>query len=44
MSRSCWEYFEWEILNNLKNYSYINVETGRGGSTITEEGIQLMEL
>ncbi len=38
------EYDVRRILNDLKNYNYINVETGRGGSTITIEGIQLMEL
>lgn len=38
------EYDVRRILNDLKNYNYINVETGRGGSTITKEGIQLIEL
>lgn len=38
------EYDVRRILNDLKNYNYINVETGRGGSTITMEGIKLMEL
>jgi len=38
------EYDVRKILNDLKDYNYINVETGRRGSTITEVGVQLMEL
>jgi transcriptional regulator with PAS, ATPase and Fis domain len=38
------EYDVRRILSDLKNYNYINVETGRGGSTITKEGVQLIEL
>ncbi|MCY6483851.1 sigma 54-interacting transcriptional regulator [Clostridium aestuarii] len=37
------EYDVRKILNDLKNYGYINVEVGRGGSTITKEGIKLIE-
>ncbi|GAA0182379.1 sigma 54-interacting transcriptional regulator [Clostridium sediminicola] len=37
------EYDVRRILNDLKSYGYINVETGRGGSTISKEGIKLME-
>jgi transcriptional regulator with PAS, ATPase and Fis domain len=38
------EYDVRRILNNLKEYGYINVEIGRGGSTITEKGIKFIEL
>jgi len=37
------EYDIRKILGDLKSYGYINVETGRGGSTISKVGIELIE-